>query len=71
MADSAAGRIRVQLVDPSAFTPPYDRALAASLESSLEKYFAQAERVTLAKLHERPFLVKLRDGLARLWMHYL
>ena len=31
MADSAAGRIRVQLVDPSAFTPPYDRALAAAL----------------------------------------
>src|SRR4029079_16964724 len=31
MADSAAGRIRVQLLDPSAFTPPYDRALAAAL----------------------------------------
>jgi glycosyltransferase involved in cell wall biosynthesis len=31
MADSAADRIRVQLVDPSAFTPPYDRALAAAL----------------------------------------
>ena len=24
-------KIRVQLVDPSAFTPPYDRALAAAL----------------------------------------
>ena len=31
MADPAAERIRVQLVDPSAFTPPYDRALAAAL----------------------------------------
>jgi glycosyltransferase involved in cell wall biosynthesis len=31
MADPAAEPIRVQLVDPSAFTPPYDRALAAAL----------------------------------------
>ena len=31
MADPAAGQIRVQLIDPSAFTPPYDRALAAAL----------------------------------------
>jgi glycosyltransferase involved in cell wall biosynthesis len=31
MADPAADQIRVQLVDPSAFTPPYDRALAAAL----------------------------------------
>jgi glycosyltransferase involved in cell wall biosynthesis len=31
MADSVAGRTRVHLVDPSAFTPPYDRALAAAL----------------------------------------
>jgi glycosyltransferase involved in cell wall biosynthesis len=31
MADSATGPIRVQLLDPSAFTPPYDRALAAGL----------------------------------------
>jgi glycosyltransferase involved in cell wall biosynthesis len=31
MADQAADQIRVQLVDPSAFTPPYDRALAAAL----------------------------------------
>jgi glycosyltransferase involved in cell wall biosynthesis len=31
MAIPAAGPVRVQLVDPSAFTPPYDRALAAAL----------------------------------------
>ena len=31
MAEPAADQIRVQLVDPSAFTPPYDRALAAAL----------------------------------------
>jgi cardiolipin synthase len=49
----------------------YDRALAASLESSLEKNFAQAERMTPAKLNQRPFLVKLRDGVARLFMPYL
>jgi cardiolipin synthase A/B len=49
----------------------YDRALAASLESSLEKHFAQAERMTLAKLNRRPFLVKLRDLVARLLMPYL
>ena len=49
----------------------YDRALAASLESSLEKNFLQAERMTLTKLHRRPFLAKLRDGVARLLMPYL
>jgi cardiolipin synthase len=49
----------------------YDRALAPSLESSLEKDFARAERMTLAKLNRRPFLVKLRDGVARLFLPYL
>jgi cardiolipin synthase len=49
----------------------YDGALAASLESSFEKSFAKAERMTLAKLNERSFLVKLRDGVARLLMPYL
>ena len=49
----------------------YDRALAASLESTLEKNFAQSERMTLAKLRRRPFLAKLRDGLVRLLMPFL
>jgi glycosyltransferase involved in cell wall biosynthesis len=31
MADPAADQMRVRLLDPSAFTPPYDRALAAAL----------------------------------------
>jgi glycosyltransferase involved in cell wall biosynthesis len=31
MSDPRSGVLRVQLVDPSAFTPPYDRALAAAL----------------------------------------
>lgn len=49
----------------------YDRTLAASLESRLEENFAQAERVTLAKLNARPFLVKLRDAVVRLLLPYL
>jgi cardiolipin synthase len=49
----------------------YDRALAVSLESKLEMNFAKAERVTLARLNGRPFLVKVRDGVARLLMPYL
>jgi cardiolipin synthase len=49
----------------------YDSALAVSLQSSLDKNFAQAERMTPAKLQRRPFLAKLRDGVARLLMPYL
>lgn len=49
----------------------YDRALAVALESVLSKSFAQAERVTLARLNQRSFLVRLRDGVARLLMPYL
>jgi cardiolipin synthase len=49
----------------------YDRALAASLESRLDISFAHAEPMTLADLKRRSFLVKLRDGTARLLMPYL
>jgi cardiolipin synthase A/B len=49
----------------------YDLALAASLQSRLERSFVQAERMTLDMLNARPFLVKLRDGVARLLMPYL
>jgi cardiolipin synthase len=49
----------------------YDRALAAELERCLDVNFTKAERMTLAKLRGRPFLVKLRDGLARLLLPYL
>ncbi len=49
----------------------YDLALAASLESNLEKNFAKAEPMTLAKLKQRSFPAKLRDGVARLLMPYL
>jgi cardiolipin synthase A/B len=49
----------------------YDLALTASLESCLDKSFADAERMTLTKLNRRSFLAKLRDGVARLLMPYL
>ncbi len=42
-----------------------------SKESTVAKNFVDAERMTLAKLKRRPFLVKLRDGVARLLMPYL
>jgi len=31
--DTVARRVRVHLVDPSAFTPPYDRALARTVRT--------------------------------------
>jgi cardiolipin synthase len=49
----------------------YDQALAAALEATIRKDIAEAERMTLAKLNQRPFLVKLRDGLARLFSPHL
>ena len=49
----------------------YDRTLAALIEANLEGSFAKAERMTLAKLKRRPFLIKLRDGVARLFIPYL
>ncbi len=49
----------------------YDRTLAGALECRLETLIAQAERMTLTKLQRRPFLIKLRDGMARLLMPYL
>ncbi len=49
----------------------YDRTLATALRSRLEENFVHAERLTLAKLGRRPFLAKLRDGVARLLMPYL
>ncbi len=44
----------------------YDRALAATLEREIEKDLKRSERMTLAKWHRRTFVVKLRDGVARL-----
>ncbi len=49
----------------------YDRALAEAIEGRLDMSFAQAEQITLAKLHGLPFLVKLRNSVARLLMPYL
>ena len=39
--------VKVQLVDPSAFTPPYDRALAAALAAA----GAEVELLTSEFLH--------------------
>jgi glycosyltransferase involved in cell wall biosynthesis len=44
---SAANSMKVQLVDPSAFTPPYDRALAAALARA----GAEVELLTSPFLH--------------------
>jgi cardiolipin synthase len=49
----------------------YDRPLTESLERAVAPFVAKAERMTLRKLHGRRFLVKLRDGVARLLSPYL
>ncbi len=49
----------------------YDRALAARLTALADERIATARRVTLDELAARPFPIKLRDGLARLFSPYL
>jgi cardiolipin synthase len=49
----------------------YDRTLAARLDAILDEKIAGARLLTQAELDARPFLVKLRDGLARLLSPYL
>ncbi|MBI2808419.1 MAG: cardiolipin synthase [Planctomycetes bacterium] len=49
----------------------YDRTLARELEAAVDATITRSERVTLTKLNQRPFPVKLRDGVARLFMPYL
>ena len=49
----------------------YDRALAGALEKKIEEKLEKAAPVSLAKVDGRPFGVKLRDALARLFMPYL
>jgi cardiolipin synthase len=49
----------------------YDCTLAASLESRLDESFAKAKPMTLADLNQRSFLIRLRDGVARLLLPYL
>jgi cardiolipin synthase len=49
----------------------YDSALTTKLEASLDENLKRAESITLTKLANRRFLIKLRDGLARLLTPYL
>lgn len=49
----------------------YDAALAAKLESTLDVSLKGAEPITLSKLQNRSFLIKLRDGVSRLLSPFL
>lgn len=49
----------------------YDPALAARLQADIDVGITQAESITLAKITERPFWVRVRDGLAWLLTPYL
>jgi cardiolipin synthase len=49
----------------------YDGELTSELERAMLRTLEAARPLTLAELHRRPFLVKLRDGIARLWSPYL
>jgi cardiolipin synthase len=49
----------------------YDRTLAARLDSIIDEKIAEARPMTRAELDDRPFPVKLRDGLTRLLSPYL
>jgi cardiolipin synthase A/B len=49
----------------------YDSELTGRLEREFQESLAKAERVTLEKLKRRSLPVKLRDGLARLFVPYL
>lgn len=49
----------------------YDRTLAARLDAIVDDKIAMARPMTLAELEARPFPVRLRDGLARLFSPYL
>ncbi len=49
----------------------YDQRLASQLEALAESRIVGAHREELSALHDRSFLVKLRDGVARLLSPYL
>jgi cardiolipin synthase len=49
----------------------YDRTLAARLDAIVDEKIAGARLMTRAELDARPFVSKLRDGLARLLSPYL
>jgi cardiolipin synthase len=49
----------------------YDRDLAGRLAVHLDEKRFRAREVTLKDVDSRPFPIRLRDGLARLWTPYL
>ncbi|HEV2609825.1 MAG TPA: cardiolipin synthase [Noviherbaspirillum sp.] len=49
----------------------YDRALAGKLDALIDARLGSAQRVSAHELRNRPFLVRLRNGLARLLSPYL
>jgi cardiolipin synthase len=49
----------------------YDRALVADLHRIVDTKVATAQPLTVEALERRPFPVKLRDGVARLFTPYL
>ena len=49
----------------------YDRELAGAVASHFDAVVAQSRAVTLADMDARPWLVKIRDGLAWLASPYL
>ena len=49
----------------------YDSGLASKLDQMIEARIARARRLTLGELQGRPFLARLRDGVARLMTPYL
>lgn len=49
----------------------YNTDLAESLEKLVDEKRAQARQLTLAEVDGRPFPVRVRDGIARLWSPYL
>lgn len=48
-----------------------DRVLVTSLNAIVDRKLEASRQVTLAEVDSRPRLVRLRDGIARLWSPYL
>jgi cardiolipin synthase len=49
----------------------YDQDLVSRLDILVEQKLAQSRQLTLTALHSRPWLIRLRDGLARMGIPYL
>jgi cardiolipin synthase len=49
----------------------YDKALCQKLQQIVSEKMENARPVTLDEVNNRPILIKLRDGIARLFTPYL